>query len=836
MITNGNELTVVKDLQYDLYSAVSAAKRGISCILDYNSKGENKSYLLCKQTGTVTPLIERKRGILEIPLHLYIENKDKGLMASEPIQTISMSTISKFWYGLDRYQFDPEKRSSNTDELSLFMYDIINSLTEKQRDYLIHARLAHLPRKAILQMVKNGAKGLPYVGKFKELCRPCLEARQRAENHGKETNRNPDGKPGEHLHSDLAVINLPDFSGFKYVLTVVDEISDEVVISMLKTKDAKNVLHACKEIHEIISARNDNRKLKSWQFDRGSEFLNELFDEWIVRTLGAKQLFSNVEHPWENVRAERSFETIFSKARAMLKYADLPNGLWGKAVQHAVYLKNRCPSTRLNFIAPLQFRTGEQINYKNLRVFGCPAQIFVRVKERANSKLSSRSEKGTFIGMSKRGNGFIFRVQRTKQIVEVDSKDVKFNETFSDCRDKKGKIIEGGRVLDPDLLNLPPETEKTTPTKIKEKSRFATKNFFSEIDDDSEEEQDNEFTDDEQTKEVEIEINDEMEEINQNGNTTEKITETKNKSSNENQARNQKRRNLALDKIKPSNGFVTSPKKQNETASDTRASNRTKKPREKFEPDFAPTHKRKPVTLSALEMHENETDMDSDLLHFDQLMSCMEQNVKSEKGQMKTEDQNEIHNNLLELDSPDPKSQAAIDVMPKAKKKRFNDATQKEYEGMKKKKVMENVRMSDVPAGSKLYICVVNWVTKFVLGTYSKTKCRICFGEHHYVKSFSDCFAPTVNFCSVLIMLCLAAMFGWHIGSLDYSQAYLNADIDELCFLRAPEFLREYDLDGVEFVWKLKKVIYGHPKGSRLWAECLNDKLKELGYTQLATD
>jgi hypothetical protein len=78
-------------------------------------------------------------------------------------------------------------------------------------------------------------------------------------------------------------------------------------------------------------------------------------------------------------------------------------------------------------------------------------------------------------------------------------------------------------------------------------------------------------------------------------------------------------------------------------------------------------------------------------------------------------------------------------------------------------------------------------------------------------------------------------MFGWYIGSLDYSQAYLNADIDELCFLRAPEFLREYDLDGVEFVWKLKKVIYGHPKESRLWAECLNNKLKELGYTQLAT-
>ncbi len=218
---------------------------------------------------------------------------------------------------------------------------------------------------------------------------------------------------------------------------------------------------------------------------------------------------------------------------------------------------------------------------------------------------------------------------------------------------------------------------------------------------------------------------------------------------------------MALDKIKSSNGFVTSPKKQNEITSDTRTSNRTKQPRVKFEPDFASTYKRKQATLSALEIHENETDMDSDLLNFDQLMSCMEKNVKSEIGLMKTEDQNEIHNNLMELDSPDPKSQAAIDAMTEARKKRYNDATKREYEGMKNKKVMENVRMSDVPEGSKLYICVVNWVTKFVLGTYSKTKCRVCFGGHHYVKSFTDCFAPTVNFCNVLIDNAMSSRYVW---------------------------------------------------------------------------
>jgi hypothetical protein len=829
LITNGNEVTVVKDLQFDLYAAVAAAKRGVSCILDFNSKGENRSYLLCKKSGSVTPLIERKSGILEVPVHLFVnkDGYDKGLTATETTETIPMSKISKFWYGMDRHEFDPECRANNKDELSLFMFDIIKSLNPKQRDYLIHARLAHLPRKAILQMVKNGAEGIPYEGKFKELCRPCLQAKQRAENHGKETNRHPEGKPGEHLHSDLAVVNLSDFAGYKYVLTVVDEISDEVIVTLLKTKDAETTLAACKKTLEIISARNNNIKLKTWQFDRGGEFLNDLFDEWIVRTIGAKQLFSNIEHPWENGRAERSFATIFAKARAMLMYADLPNGLWGKAVQHAVFLKNRCPSSRLQFMAPLQFRTGEKINFTRLRVFGCPAQIFVKVKDRENNKLSTRSEQGTFIGMSTLGNGFMFRIKRTRQIVEIDSADVKFNETFSDCRDKMGKIIKGGRVLDPDLINVPEATDpEMNNDKIeKESSRFSQSNYYSSLSDDE--------VNDDSTNDSETSSEDNASKKDENVKRfflqpkIEPIKKVKKlKSGNKN---SKTKATTEMNRLATSAGFTSKPPPINETRS-----RREPKPRDKFEPNFEPTYKRAKSILT-IQSDEDDSNLDPEMVECEQLMSCMEQALIHE-NELKSSDEQEIYNSLLDLSSPDPKSQSAIDKMPEEKRKRYNDATIKEFEGMKKKKVMEYIRITDLPAGSKIYICVVNWVTKFVLGTYSKTKCRICFGGHHYVKTFTDCFAPTVNFCSVLTMLCLAAMFGWFIGSLDYSQAYLNADIDEECFLRAPDFLKEYDTDGTEFIWKLKKVIYGHPKGSRLWAECLTKKLQELGFKQLTTD
>ena len=123
-----------------------------------------------------------------------------------------------------------------------------------------------------------------------------------------------------------------------------------------------------------------------------------MFNNWLTLDLGVKQLFSNVEHPWENGKAERSFQTIFALARSLLKHANLPNRMWGKAVLHAAYIMNRTPVSHAGGIAPLQYRTKESIDLSHLRVFGSPAQIHVRATIRSDKKLSDRSVSGTFIG------------------------------------------------------------------------------------------------------------------------------------------------------------------------------------------------------------------------------------------------------------------------------------------------------------------------------------------------------------------------------------------------------------------------------------------------------
>jgi hypothetical protein len=177
-VTNNLELTVVQDLKYDLFSSVSAAKQGLTSIIDYDlHTGQNKSYTFDKLTGSITPLVERGKGILELPLHLMLPAKacvtvtpDQRSTQGAMRDALPPNVVSMFWHCFDDKSFDPNTRNNNKSEYSLFTFDIIKSLSERERDFLIHARLGHIPRPKILQMIKNGTTGIgEYSGKFKGL-------------------------------------------------------------------------------------------------------------------------------------------------------------------------------------------------------------------------------------------------------------------------------------------------------------------------------------------------------------------------------------------------------------------------------------------------------------------------------------------------------------------------------------------------------------------------------------------------------------------------------------------------------------------------------------------
>jgi hypothetical protein len=161
-VTDNLEITVVKDLKYDLFSSVSAAKQGLTSIIDFDlNSGQNNSYTIDKLTGAIIPLVER--GILELPLHLMLPAGACFTVTPAKSHTkdeLPPHVVSMFWHCYDDASFEPHTRANNKTEYSLFTFDIIKSLNGRERDFLIHAKLGHLPRKKILQMIKNGTTGI----------------------------------------------------------------------------------------------------------------------------------------------------------------------------------------------------------------------------------------------------------------------------------------------------------------------------------------------------------------------------------------------------------------------------------------------------------------------------------------------------------------------------------------------------------------------------------------------------------------------------------------------------------------------------------------------------
>jgi hypothetical protein len=318
-----------------------------------------------------------------------------------------------------------------------------------------------------------------------------------------------------------------------------------------------------------------------------------------------------------------------------------------------------------------------------MRVFGSPAQIFVRATIRADKKLSSRSVSGTFVGISDKGNGYIFLIQKSNKLVEIDTKDAKFNEIFADYRGKQGKLTTAP-FIDPDLKE---ETE---------------------CNNEGNESSDNSGNEDESDGQQQ------HERPKRQTNPRQFLLPGTN--SNEIDVRKQQYSNLCLDNVIEDNARA----------------------------------------IFILDCMEAQVDDETKLIkELELLTACAFYDEQSEMSTPAISTDMDIN-----LSVPDPKSQSDIHRMNPKDAKRFNNATISEVNGMKSKDVFVNATLDELPQGTTIYQSVVNWTSKTNLGIYVKTKCRICFGGHRYEKSYTDTFAPTVNFCTVLVIICLSAMFG----------------------------------------------------------------------------
>ncbi|KAK1643703.1 hypothetical protein QYE76_061508 [Lolium multiflorum] len=150
--------------------------------------------------------------------------------------------------------------------------------------------------------------GLPCVDHVDKLCDEGVVEKQRSAPYPRETTDQA-SEALELVHGDICgPISPATPSGNEYFMLVVDDLSQYMWIVLLKSKDQG--LQAFKKIKEAgeIEAR---AKRKSLRIDRGGELKHK----------------------------------VVAMARSMMESKDLPGKFWGEAVNTAVYLLNRAPTS-----------------------------------------------------------------------------------------------------------------------------------------------------------------------------------------------------------------------------------------------------------------------------------------------------------------------------------------------------------------------------------------------------------------------------------------------------------------------------------------------------------
>ena len=106
----------------------------------------------------------------------------------------------------------------------------------------------------------------------------------------------------------------------------------------------------------------------------------------------------------------------------MIFHADMPINFWAEAVNTAVYVHNRSPTTSLNEKTPYECWFNKKPCVSNLRVFG--SVCYVHTPNGLRRKLDPKSSKAVFVGYPPHTKGYkVYDVEKKKFAL---SKDVVF--------------------------------------------------------------------------------------------------------------------------------------------------------------------------------------------------------------------------------------------------------------------------------------------------------------------------------------------------------------------------------------------------------------------------
>ena len=293
-----------------------------------------------------------------------------------------------------------------------------------------HSLLGHLHPKAIIEMAKhNLVDGMPTDLSMQDW-KSCPTCAQGKSTKRKRKRRDEKGipprqatLPGDSWHSDQkGPINPQSAHGNRYSILFVDEHTGYTEVFHLSSLDQTQETY---EKHRKRVQTLFNRNIKRLICDGHSTYKS------MITTLeqeGTTITFRAPYDPNGNALAERTIRTIFEMARTMMVASGLPQNRWEEAVDHAVWIRNRVKTVRLNNITPFEAYFRMKPDLRHLHPFGCLAHALIP-KETRKKTFDPITRRCVFMGFSKHHDAFLlFDTDRKKEVVSRDV--LFFDDTF----------------------------------------------------------------------------------------------------------------------------------------------------------------------------------------------------------------------------------------------------------------------------------------------------------------------------------------------------------------------------------------------------------------------
>jgi transposase InsO family protein len=320
--------------------------------------------------------------VTESGLNVVFQDTSVKIMKNNNI-VMTGSRIGKTLYRLD----------ISTDVAITGCFTANSNLTDLDR---WHERLAHVN----MNVVKKMATSTNVIGitlnekntKGRTVCHGCNLGKM----HKLPFNQSAfkSRRIGELIHSDVVgPMQTASPKGARYYIVFKDDYSRYKVVYFLKNKSE------AAETFILFNKKlfcETGKKVDTLRSDNGGEFSGKEFVDWLMCN-GIKQQTSAPYTPEQNGKAERDHRTTVESARSMIHHNEIPVYLWAEAVNHAVYVLNRCLTANTT-ITPFEIWHKRKPDLTNLRIFG--SVTYVLTPESDRQKLDPKAQKGIYVGES----------------------------------------------------------------------------------------------------------------------------------------------------------------------------------------------------------------------------------------------------------------------------------------------------------------------------------------------------------------------------------------------------------------------------------------------------